>query len=119
MTTGEIANRLATLCQQGQFETAQKELFAPDAVSIEPHATPVFEKETKGLESILNKGKKWESMVEQYHGLTVSEPLVAGQSFALTMRMEVTMKERGHMDMTELCVYQVKDGKIISEAFFM
>jgi len=29
------------------------------------------------------------------------------------------MKERGHMDMTELCVYQVKDGKIISEQFFM
>jgi hypothetical protein len=29
------------------------------------------------------------------------------------------MKERGEMDMTELCVYKVKDGKITSEEFFM
>lgn len=33
--------------------------------------------------------------------------------------MNVTMKEQGHMDMTEFCVYQVKDGKIISEESFM
>ena len=33
MTTAQIANRLADLCKQGQFEQAQKELFAEDAVS--------------------------------------------------------------------------------------
>ena len=119
MTTNEIASRLAELCRQGQWETAQKELFAKDAVSIEPHPTPAFDKETKGLDAIIEKGHKWESMVQETHGLTVSEPMVAANSFALTMRMDITMKERGHMDMTELCVYQVKDGKIISEQFFM
>ncbi len=35
------------------------------------------------------------------------------------MRMNVTMKDGGNMDMTELCVYGVKDGKIVSEQFFM
>ena len=119
MTTNEIGARLAALCRQGQFEAAQKELYAQDAVSIEPHPTPAFEKETKGLDAILEKGKKWDTMVQEYHSLTVSEPLVAGNSFACTMRMDLTMKERGRMDMTELCVYQVKDGKIVSEAFFM
>jgi len=42
---------------------------------------------------------------------------VAGSSFACTMHMDVTMKGQGRMDMTELCVYQVKDGKIVSEQF--
>lgn len=119
MTTQQIANRLVEFCRKGDFESAQKELFSEEAVSIEPYATPAFEKETKGLEAILEKGKKWSSMVQETHGITVSEPLIASNSFACTMRMEVTMKEKGHMDMTELCVYEVKDGKIISEQFFM
>ncbi|HEY6899064.1 MAG TPA: SnoaL-like domain-containing protein, partial [Puia sp.] len=40
MTTQEIANRLVELCQKGDFETAQKELFADDCVSIEPYSSP-------------------------------------------------------------------------------
>jgi len=52
-------------------------LFAEDAVSIEPHGTPDFEKETKGLEAIIEKGKKWSEMVEEYHDMKVSDPLVA------------------------------------------
>ena len=119
MSTKEIANRLVELCKKGQFETAQKELFAKDARSIEPFSTPAFEKETKGLDAIFEKSRKWDSMVKEMHGITVSEPLVATNSFACTMRMNVTMKEGGPMDMTELCVYNVKDGKIISEEFFM
>ena len=47
MTTQEIANRLAELCQKGDFETAQKELFANDAVSVEPYSTPALRKKQK------------------------------------------------------------------------
>jgi len=119
MTTVDVANRLVELCRQGQFETAQKELFADDAVSIEPHGTPDFEKETKGLEAILEKGKKWGEMVEEAHGMDVSEPLLADSSFAVTMMMDVTMKGGQRMKMTELCIYHVKDGKIVSEQFLM
>ncbi|MBS1662849.1 MAG: nuclear transport factor 2 family protein [Bacteroidetes bacterium] len=119
MTTQEIANRLVELCAKGDFETAQKELFADDCVSIEPYATPAFEKETKGLDAIIEKGKKWHEMVEEYHEMKVSEPLVGNSSFAVTMFLSVTMKGQGKMDMTELCVYNVKDGKVVSEQFFM
>jgi len=119
MTINEIADRLVILCRQGQYETAQKELFSKDAISVEPYATPEFEKETNGLDAILEKGHKFESMVQETHKVEVSEPLIAGSSFCCTLRMEVTMKERGHMDMTELCVYEVKDGKIIRETFYM
>ncbi|MET0392838.1 MAG: SnoaL-like domain-containing protein, partial [Chitinophagaceae bacterium] len=98
MTTQEIASRLTELCRKGDFETAQKELFAGDAASIEPYATPVFEKETKGLDNIIEKGHKFDAMVQEIHNIEVSEPLIAANSLALTLRMDVTMKEGGRMD---------------------
>jgi hypothetical protein len=119
MNTQQIANRLAELCNKGQFEQAQKELFADDAVSIEPEASPGFEKETKGLDAIIEKGKKFDSMVEETHSCKVSDPLVAGNMIALALYMDVTMKGRKRSSMDELMVYKVKDGKIISEQFFM
>ena len=119
MTTAEVASRLADLCKQGKFEDAQRELFSSDAVSVEPYPSPDFEKETKGLNAIIEKGKKWESMVKKMNALDVSKPLIAANSFAVTMRMDVDMNNGQHWDMTELCVYEVKDGKITSERFFM
>jgi limonene-1,2-epoxide hydrolase len=119
MTTKEVAKKLKKYCEHGDFETAQKELFASDAVSIEPKAGGGFDKETKGLDAIIKKGEKWQDMVTETHSVEISEPIIAGNTFSLTMRMDVTTKDRGRTDMTELCVYQVKDGKIISEQFFM
>jgi hypothetical protein len=119
MKTEEVAKRLVALCREAKWDAAQQELYAADAVSIEPEATPAFEKETRGLPAIMEKGRKFASMVEKMHSLAVSDPLVAGNTFACTMRLDKTMKGQGRMDMAELCVYQVKDGKIISEQFFV
>ena len=105
------------LCRESKFEQAQRELYAENVVSIEPYATPAFAKETRGLPAIIEKGRKFVGMVEQYHSTTVSDPLVAGNAFACTMRLDVTMKGQGRMNMGELCIYQVKDGKIVSEEF--
>jgi hypothetical protein len=119
MSTQTVATRLAELCRQGKFEAAQKELFAEDAVSIEPRQTPEFAKETKGLRAIIEKGHKFESMVEAVHGCTASAPLIAGNAFALTLGMDVTMKGRGRVKLEEVCVYEVKEDKVVSEQFFM
>lgn len=119
MSVKNIAERLVELCRKGDFETAQKELFANDALSVEPYATPEFEKETKGLSAIIEKGHKFDEMVATMHLLEVSEPLIASNSFACTMHMDVTMKGQERMDMTELCVYKIKDGKITEESFYM
>jgi hypothetical protein len=119
MTTQEIASRLAALCAQGEFEKAQKELYSEDAISIEPEASPGFEKETKGLAAIIEKGHQFMGAVEEIFGMTVSTPIVAGNAFALTLTMDMTMKGQARMQMAEVCVYVVKDGKVISEQFFM
>lgn len=119
MDTEQIAQRLADLCRQGKFEAAQKELFAQDAVSIEPYESPDFPKETKGLDAIFEKGRKFSSTLEQVHGVSTSAPLVAGNAIAFTLTMDATMKGRGRVTLREICAYEVKDGKIVSEQFFM
>jgi hypothetical protein len=119
MNPNQIAQRLAELCRQGKWEQAQKELFSEDAVSIEPHASPAFEKETRGLNAILEKGHKFASMTQELHKVEISEPIVAGNAIAFKLIMDITMKERPKETWEEICVYQVKDGKIISEQFFI
>ncbi len=118
MDTPQIAARLVELCRQGQFEQAQKELFAEDVVSIEAFATPGFQKETKGLAANIEKGRQFEAMTEETHSIQVSEPLISGNIIAFVLEMDMTMKGRGRTAFNELCVYHVKDGKIISEQFF-
>lgn len=118
MTTAAIAKRLVALCRKAQWETAHKELYGLNAVSIEPEATPNFPKVTKGRAKIIKKGHAFGEMVEKMHSLKVSDAVVADNSFACTMAMDVTMKGMGRMKMAELCVYQVKKGKIVSEQFF-
>ena len=119
MTTQEIATRLVEFCKEEQYGKAHRELYAPNAVSIEPFAMGGYEKETKGLDAIIAKGKKFESEVEQSFGVTLSNPLVTKNSIAFIFTMDVKMKGRERETMTELCVYEVKDDKIVSEQFFM
>lgn len=118
MKTKEIASKLADYCKKGEFEAAQQELYADNVVSIEPQATPDFEKETKGKEAVLDKIRKFMTKVEESYGNEVSEPLVAGNAFAFTLTMDIKMKGQERMAMGEVCVYEVKDGKVVSEQFF-
>lgn len=117
MTTQEIANRLFELCQQGQFETAQNELYAQNATSTE--SNPAGELETAtGIEAIKAKGKQFQSMVEEMHSGYTHEPKVFGKNIFMEMGMDVTMKGMGRMNMTEMCHYVTQDGKIVSEQFY-
>jgi hypothetical protein len=119
MTVEQIANRLADYCRNEQFSEAQEALYAEDAVSIEPFVFSGFEKETRGLSALKEKDEKFSSMVETRYGTTVSEPQVAGNSFSFVLTMDMKMKGRDRELLKEICVYTVKDGKIISEQFFM
>ena len=118
METKEIAQKLVEYCRKADWDGAHKELYAKNATSIEPYETPDFPKTTKGLDAIVAKGKKFDSMVEQMHKLTVSDPLVVGNSIAFVMEMDLTMNGQ-RMGMPEICVYTVKDGKIVTEEFFV
>ena len=117
MTTKDIANRLYELCQQSQFATAHSELYADNATSTERNMQGALETVT-GLAAIKEKGEKFQRMVEEMHGGYTNEPSVYGNYIFMEMGMDVTMKGMGRMDMKELCSYEVKDDKIISERFY-
>jgi ketosteroid isomerase-like protein len=117
MTTQDVANRFNELAQTGQWDLIQTELFADNAVSIEPANSPGLQT-VEGLEAIRKKGKQFEEMTEEVHGGYSNKPQVAGNHFAVAMGMDVTMKGQGRMKMDEIAVYEVKDGKIVKEQFF-
>jgi hypothetical protein len=119
MKIEEIAKRLVDYCRKAEWEGAHKELYASNAISIEPYATPEFEKEIRGMEAIGIKAKKFNEMVEKIHRIEVSDPLVAKNTIAFKLTMDLTMKGMGRVSSPELCLYQVQDGKIISEEFFL
>ncbi|SKA29168.1 hypothetical protein SAMN04488128_10377 [Chitinophaga eiseniae] len=119
MTVAQIASRLAEYCRNQEFSLAQQELYADEAVSIEPADVPGFEKETKGKEALREKDRKFNAMVESRHGTTVSEPLIAGNAFSFVLTMDIKLKGGDRQTVTELCVFTVKNGKIVSEQFFM
>lgn len=118
MNTEQVAQRLVELCRKGEFDQAQNELYADDAVSIEPKGAPDGMGDAHGMDAIREKGRKFAESIEAYHGFSCSDPLVAGNWFSVTMGMDVTMKGMGRIDMNEVCVYRVKDGKIVHEQFF-
>ena len=119
MNTQQIANRLIELCRRGEFTQAQDELYADNAVSLEPEGAPAGPLgNVSGLEAIRQKGKAFDETYESMHGITVSDPLIAGEFFSLVMGIDATWKQGGRFAMEEICVYQVRDGKIVLEQFF-
>lgn len=119
MDTKEIANKLVDYCKRADWERAHAELYSKDAVSVEAFDTPEYGKEVSGIDNIRQKGEKFGSSVEKYHQIDVSNPLIAGNSIAFTLTMDMSIKGKGRMKSPELCVYEVKDGKIVSERFFV
>jgi limonene-1,2-epoxide hydrolase len=117
MTTQEIADRLYELCKVGQFETAQNELYSSEATSTEFDMAGTLQTIT-GLESIKEKGKNFQNMIEEHHGGFTNEPKVFGNTIFMEMGMDVTMKGQERMNMAEMCQYEVADGKIKSERFY-
>ena len=119
MSTGNVARRLIELCRAGQFNRALEELYAQDARSIEMDGMSDGAFATvSGLDAIRQKGRQFESSLTEVHGITVSDPLIAGPFFTIALGVDATYKEGGRRAMKEVCVYEVRDDKIVREQFF-
>lgn len=116
MTVQQIANRWATLCKKGDYATCYKELYSPNVISQEPIGGAM--RIAKGMKGIQAKGKAWNASMLKFHSSSVGKPIVAGNHFSCTMSYDATFKGAGRQKMDEICVFQVKDGKIVLEQFF-
>ncbi len=116
MTTKEVAARFYELAQQGGYAQIQNELYGADVRSIE--ASEDFLPSVEGIEKVHEKDKMFAEMVEAMHGGYCGEPVAAGNFFSCAMGMDVTLKGQGRIQMDEIAVYEVRDGKIVLEQFF-
>ncbi|MEP1035052.1 nuclear transport factor 2 family protein [Ekhidna sp.] len=117
MTTEEVANRLVELCREGKFEQVFQKLYSPNIVSKEPEGAPWGT--VQGFDAIAKKGKEWNEMITEFHSSEISDPIVAENFFSITMKSKVTMKGMDQpIDMDEVCVYKVENGKVVLEQFF-
>ncbi len=117
MTTAEVAQKLATLCRQGKFREAMESLYAENIVSLEAFDMPNMPRETRGLANIRKKTDWWEAN-HTMHSCTVTGPFVSADKFAVTFALDATFKpENKHIQMTEVAIYTVANGKIIHEEF--
>ncbi|MEQ9454316.1 MAG: nuclear transport factor 2 family protein [Phycisphaeraceae bacterium] len=119
--TASVAQKLTDLCAKGEFMTAIETLFSQDAESVEAMAMPGMEQTTKGLEKIKGKNQWWMENHE-VHGFEIKGPFPHGDRFALLIKIDVTAKagpQAGQRtEMEEVCLYTVKNGKIVKEEFF-
>ena len=117
MNIEQIAHRLVELCRAGDFGTCYQELYSPDIVSLEPEGSPM--QMVQGFDALKKKGEEWNKMVETVNGSEIGDPVIGGDYFAIPWKMNVTFKGApGPTKMDEICVYEVKDGKIVTEQLF-
>jgi hypothetical protein len=117
ITTQEIADCFYYHVQRNEWNKI-RELFAWDAVSIEPrHAITYRLYSVIGLNGIKEKAKKFKTNIEEIHSEYYNSPEVEGNFFSIAMGLDVTIKDTGRFQIYEIAVYEVRDGKIIKEQF--
>ena len=118
MNTMQISKKLVELCKQGKNQESLDTLFSKDVISIEPVAMPHMPQETKGLAAVKGKNEWWVANNE-VHSATVTGPWPHGERFIVGFQYDVTLKPSGQrMQMSEVGLYTVSDGKVIREEFF-
>ncbi len=118
MTIQEVASQLVKLCSEGKFDEATDSLYSSDIVSMEASAPPGGSRESKGIAAVKAKGEWWVAN-HDVHSVNVEGPLIAGDHFAVTFKLDITFKPQAkRFTMEEVAVYKVANGKIVYEEFF-
>jgi ketosteroid isomerase-like protein len=118
MTTLDVAKKYVALCKEGKSAECLDTLFSKDAVSVEAGAPPGMDRTAKGLEAIRAKGKWWTEN-HTVHKAEASGPYPHDDRFAVRFQYDVTNKPSGkRIQMDEVGLFTVVDGKIVKEEFF-
>ncbi len=115
MTIAEVAARIVAVNRESSHEDLYGELYVPDAVSVETFSGSP--EEYRGIDAIRKKAADWYADVKEIHSMEVSDPLVGTNTFAIRYAIDATYKSIGRMNMAELGIYTVADGKIVREEF--
>ena len=117
MTTQEVATRFNELASQEKWFEIQDELFADNVKSIEPKNSPYF-KNIEGKTAVRKKGEDWVKRITAAYSRHTSEPIVADNHFVVGRKVDIDVEGIGRLQINELMLYEVRDGRIVMEQFF-
>lgn len=116
MNTRDVAIDFTDLLRQGKDAEAAAKYNAPDIVSLENMDGPMAR--VSGTEALRQKAEWWVANHE-VHSATVEGPYLHGDQFAVRMTFDFTRKTEGdRINLAEVGLYTVKDGRIVEERFF-
>jgi limonene-1,2-epoxide hydrolase len=114
--TAELAAAFTAMLKAGDHEGAAARFNSPDIVSIEAMDGPMAR--IQGTAAVKAKSDWWYG-AHEIHSATAEGPYVNGDQFSVIFAMDLTKRDGGQrMQMQEVGLYTVKDGKIIEERFF-
>jgi hypothetical protein len=117
MSTEEVAKKVVELTRKQAWKEAIDTLYSKDIVSVEARAMDGGSPETRGIEGVRGKTEWWIQNME-VHSAKVIGPFVAHDRFVVQYDIDVTDKNsKNRMQLSEVGVYTVKDGKIVREEF--
>ena len=117
MNTEDVALKVVELCRKQAWYEAVDQLYAEDIVSVEAQTMDGSSPETRGIKGVRGKVDWWVNNME-VHSSKVSAPFVAHDRFVVQFDVDFTDKNsKQRMQMSEVGVYTVKDGKIVREEF--
>ncbi len=117
MTNQEIANRLHVLVKAGEYFTAYDELFHENAVALEPQLAEMGLAEVEGLPAIKEKVGTLSQGISEMISREMSAPIVTDSHIAFTNVVKAKMKDGNAFNLSEICLYKLENGKIVSEEF--
>ena len=116
MTTNEMIHEFTAMLKRGENREAAAKYNADDIVSLEAMDGPMARIQGK---ADVEKKSDWWYANHEVHSATAEGPFINGDQFGVLFGIDVTMKESGQrMQMREIGVYTVKDGKIAEERFY-
>ena len=117
MNTEEVAKKVVELTRKQAWKEALDMLYDKDIVSVEARTMDGSSPETRGIEGVRGKTDWWTQNM-QVHSAKVSGPFVAHDRFVVQYDIDVTDKNsKNRMQLSEVGVYTVKNGKIVREEF--
>ena len=117
-STATIAQELVSLCRTGKYLDALEKFYSKDIVSVEAIDSPQKPAEMRGIDVIRGKNERWVENNE-IHKAEMVGPFVGEGQFAVRFDFDFTIKQTGQrMQLSEMGLYTVKDGKIVREQFF-
>ncbi len=117
MKTEEVAEKLVELCRKGEWMQAVNTLYDKAIVSIEARGMDGESPEKRGIDQVRGKTEWWVQNMEM-HSVKVGGPFVAHDHFVVQYDIDVTDKNsKKRMQMSEVGIYTVKDGKVSREEF--